>query len=145
MGLMCVCDSANVTTRHSWRHRSPFTIDVKWFLFGSLHKALCMSAFVLMHELSIIRTPTVVVAEFKLVQVDMYRQRLKERQRRKLIVREFGLLQSACTAGIGSGVVPNNNSSSKKTPNKKKSSVSLSSSSLSSTSSSSSSLSKDEK
>ena len=98
----------------------------------------------LMRELSTIKAPTIVVAEFKLVQVDMYRQRLKERQRRKLIVREFGLLQSACTAGIGSGVVPNNNSSSKKTPNKKKSSVSLSSS-LSSTSSSSSSLSKDEK
>ena len=138
---MCVCDSANVTTRHSWRRRSPFTPEVKSFLVGSVYKAL----YVLMRELSTIKAPTIVVAEFKLVQVDMYRQRLKERQRRKLIVREFGLRQSACTAGIGSGVVPNNNSSSKKTPNKKKSSVSLSSSLSSTSSSSSSSLSKDEK
>ena len=39
-------------------------------------------------------------AAFKLVQVDMYRQRLKERQRRKRIARSYGLMlnMSAATA-----------------------------------------------
>ena len=80
---------------------------------------------------------TVVVAEFKLAQIDMYRQRLKERQRWKVIAREFGLLQNACSTGL-CGSVTNNNSN-RKTPNKKKSSSSLSSTL------SSSSLSKEEK
>ncbi|KAK2165871.1 hypothetical protein NP493_1345g00017 [Ridgeia piscesae] len=75
--------------------------------------------------------------EFKLAQIDMYRQRLKERQRWKVIAREFGLLQNACSTGL-CGSVTNNNSN-RKTPNKKKSSSSLSSTL------SSSSLSKEEK
>jgi len=37
---------------------------------------------------------------FKLVQVDMYRQRLKERQRRKRIAREYSVIQSSTTVGI---------------------------------------------
>lgn len=37
---------------------------------------------------------------FKLAQVDIYRQRLKERQRRKNISREFGIIQNSTSIGV---------------------------------------------
>lgn len=40
------------------------------------------------------------IPAFKLAQVDMYRQRLKERQRRKRIAREYSIIQTATTTGI---------------------------------------------
>ena len=37
---------------------------------------------------------------YKLAQVDIYRQRLKERQRRKKLSREYGLIQASTTLGM---------------------------------------------
>lgn len=36
---------------------------------------------------------------FKLLQVDRYRQRLKEREHRKKIAKEFGIIQNSTSAG----------------------------------------------
>ena len=37
---------------------------------------------------------------YKLAEVDIYRQRLKERQRRKKLSREYGLIQASTTLGM---------------------------------------------
>ena len=37
---------------------------------------------------------------FKIAQVDMYRMRLKERQRRKKLAREFELIQQSSSVGF---------------------------------------------
>ena len=39
------------------------------------------------------------LSAYKLLQVDIYRQRLKERERRKTIAKEYGILQDATSAG----------------------------------------------
>lgn len=38
-------------------------------------------------------------AAFKLLQVDRYRQRLKEREHRKKIAKEFGIIQNSTSVG----------------------------------------------
>ena len=41
-----------------------------------------------------------VLSAFKFAQVDMYRQRLRERLRRKRTAREYGIIQSATSTGL---------------------------------------------